>query len=138
MYRIKFLPHTADIRMNVEADTLEEIYKGAFEGMRRLIKKKIFPQDPNKIQMADITIESGDPAALLVDFLNKVLSLSHINKIVYTEIKITNFNNKIISATVKGHPIEKWDEDIKAVTYHEAAIFKSEDQKWVTNLIFDI
>lgn len=137
MHTIAFLPHTADIRMKIEADSPEEIFKGAFEGLQKLLKPKL-TKKRSDTHDEKITLESYDQTLLLVDFLNRVLSLSHINRIIYDQIEIVQLSDKKISATIKGSPEDNWEEDIKAVTYHEAYVVQKQNGEWECKLIFDI
>ncbi len=137
MYKVRFLPHIADIRMNVAADTEEEIFKGAVGGMSELMKKKFCNQKHSREIKSEIVIHSADITNLLIDFLNEVLSLSHINKAIYCTADIIKLTPTDLSVTLKGYYTNEWDEDIKAVTYHEAEL-KKINNKWNTRIIFDI
>jgi len=137
MYKVMFRPHIADIRMNVAADTVEEIFKGAIAGMSELMKKKFCNQKHSREIKNEMIIHSADITSLLIDFLNEVLSLSHINKAIYCTADIIKLTGTDLSATLKGYYANNWDEDIKAVTYHEAELRKI-NNKWNTQIIFDI
>ena len=137
MYKVRFLPHIADIRMNVAADTTEEIFKGAVAGMSELTKKKFCNQKHNRKIKSEVIIHSADITSLLIDYLNEVLSLSHINKAIYCTADIIKLTGTDISTTLTGYYANKWDEDIKAVTYHEAEL-KKINNNWSIQIIFDI
>jgi SHS2 domain-containing protein len=137
MYKIEFLSHTADIRMRVEADTKSGVFKGALIGMSELIRKDFCNQYHGNDFGVGIEIHSVDETSLLIDFLNEVLSLSHINKTIYCELDMKRLTCTDLSATIKGDHTDEWDEDIKAVTYHEAELKKIND-RWNAQVIFDI
>ena len=112
-----------------------------------------------------IKIESVDINSLLVDFLSEVLAKSQINKCMYEVAKIKinchperseaelrdlsknndeipryarNDNEKcFLQAELISHSIDKFDEDIKAVTYEDLDI-KKIDGIWQTMIVFDI
>lgn len=136
-----FLPHVADVRLKIEANNLEELFTAALEGMANLIKSKSCLIGKEKIAenfKEKIEISSIDITALLIDFLSEVLTYSQVNKAVYCKVKFEKLENNFLNATIFGEKIESFDEDIKAVTYHEAEIKKNEKGNLETIIIFDI
>ena len=51
---------------------------------------------------------------------------------------ILSFTRQTIIADISGIPVNEFDEEIKAVTYHEAHVSKINDKQWETYIIFDI
>ena len=91
MKNYTILPHTADVRLKVEASSLKELFSAALDGMNSIMKHD-GKSSENKISK---------------------------------KIKITS-------------PIETFDEDVKAVTYHEAQVKKNEKNNYEVTIIFDI
>ncbi|MBI5045622.1 MAG: archease [Candidatus Niyogibacteria bacterium] len=132
------LPHTADLRMRVDGLSLQELFLGAFEGMMRVLKERKPSREAAKIFKRRIKISSADASALLVDFLNEVLYNAYSHKEIYLSVAFKNISNTELEAEIFGVPVEDFDEDIKATTYHEADIKKNKSGKWETVLVFDI
>jgi len=88
--------------------------------------------------MRTVTVYASDRTALLVDFLNEALSLAQIHKEVYLSVAFSTFSEIALEATLKGAKVDEFNEDIKAVTYHEADVRQNEKGEWETTLIFDI
>jgi SHS2 domain-containing protein len=105
---------------------------GMGENMKPEIKK------PEEKVKREIRITSQDFTALLVDFLSEVLYLSQVNKENYFEAKFTKFTDKEIEAELSGQKVERFNEDIKAVTYHGLDIRQKKDGGWETVILFDI
>lgn len=137
MRNYKLLPHTADVRLYVEADSLEELFKGALAGMADIIKKGSCAVKVETMAKM-IKIDSLDPTSLLVDFLSEVLRYSQEEKAIYCRVKILKLENNVLEAEIYGREADGFDEDVKAVTYHEAEIKKNEKGNWETVIIFDI
>lgn len=132
----KIIGHTADLRMNVEGKTPENLFSEALAGMAHILKNKIKNE---KVSIKrEIIIESSDLTALLVDFLSEILSLTQINKEIYTKVNFKKFNSNHIEAELEGIDVDFFDSDIKAVTYHEAEVKQDKDGFWKTILVFDI
>lgn len=138
MNHYSYHSHTADVIMKVRANSLKELFETAMRGTSNLLKNdfcnQMFPNGSPK----KIILKSVDGIALLVDFLSEVLLNSHINKTIYCNLNIVKLTDIEIDATIYGTPVDYFDEDIKAVTYHEASLFKNKNNQWEANIIFDI
>jgi len=134
----KLIPHTADIRLKVEAKTLEALFADALAGMSEVIK----PGSCNKIKdlpiIENISIESVDETTLLIDFLSEVLTLSDEKEAVFCKIKLIEFFDNSLKAEIYGAKVDEFAEDIKAVTYHEADVQKNSKGSYETIIVFDI
>lgn len=134
--KFKILPHTADVRLKVIGKTKEELFKNALAGMAKILKKTAKEKKPIKTK---INIQSPDINSLLVDFLSEVLYQSQINHVIYGGAKFSKFSDNELEAEIFGFKIDEFDEDIKAVTYHELNIKKSPANDFFeTIVIFDI
>ena len=136
---IKFLPHTADMRMELEAKSLQELYVLAVKGMGEVLRKNFCKQTTTFNKKAIIETSASDNTNLLIDFLSDVLSISYVEKTIFCMVNILSFSKYNIKAEIMGSDIELFDEEIKAVTYHEANVHQdNQDRLWKTYIIFDI
>ena len=146
MKSCKILEHTADARLKIEASTLPELFEVAMEGMMSIAKESriknqacptgLFRRE-SKIKRS-IEIRSPDKTALLVDFLNEVLYQMHVNEEIYNEVIFLEFSEIKLKAEIYGQKVDEFDEDIKAVTYHEAEVIKNDDGNFETVIVLDI
>lgn len=135
--KYKILSHTADLRLEVYGKTLEELFKNAAEALADILtnnKKSLLSSMKAVTEM--ISLQSSNINTLLVDFLNEILAKSQINKRVY-KVESLKLKDNEMEAKISGTPVEKFEEDIKAVTYHEVDI-KKEGETWEANLVLDI
>lgn len=137
--KYEILEHTAELRFRVYGKILKELFFNAAEAMADTLAKseerKWESGKKEKIEIQSIDIDS-----LLVDFLSEVLAKSQINKCVYlvSSIKCQASSVKTeLTAQLIGYPVERFDEDIKAVTYQDLNIRKI-NKTWQTDLVFDI
>jgi SHS2 domain-containing protein len=133
MYRYSFLGHTADIRLDVEATTLEELFQGSLKGMAELMgeRKEAFSLEK------ELSISSPDETALLIDFLSEALTACHIEKAIFSKVEFSSFSPTSLRAKIFGKPASRFEKDVKAVTYHEAHVEKR-DNTFYVRIIFDI
>lgn len=134
MKKYEILEHKADLKIRAFGKTKEELFQNALFGMSESMKPEIKGKTKTK---RSIKIKSLDLPALLVDFLSEVLYLIQANKEIYKDIKFKKFTNTRIEAELIGQKVERFGEDIKAVTYHGLEVKKVND-RWEAVVLFDI
>lgn len=126
--------HTADVRLLVAASTLEDLFRDAVRGMYAVMRGEGHGRRVTRV----ITVEdSADTTSLLVDFLNDVLNRAQIGRELFNEVRFTRFEPLSLTAELTGSAPAEFEEDVKAVTYHEADV-RQEDGGWTTMLVFDL
>jgi len=135
MERYQILPHPADLKIKVFGKDKKELFLNALFALGQNQKPEI--EKPEKKVKRKIKIESPDISALLVDFLSEVLYLSQTKKEVYFGANFKKFSDQKLEAEIFGKKVERFGEDIKAVTYHGLEIAKK-DNLWEATILFDI
>ena len=139
MHSISFLPHTADVRIKVEADSLEELFLGGAKAINIILRPDFCDEVLKTMNIwHTIEVRSADTTLLLVDFLSEILTLCHLEKVIFCDFEIFMINGTSLKANVHGIPVDGFSEDIKAVTYHEADVHKNDEGKWESIIIVDI
>jgi len=143
MRRHQFLGHTADVRLQIEGDTPQELFQAALDGMSNLMKKGFCRRKGAAARRADIfedeiSISSQDMTSLLLDFMAETLTRSQIHRVIFYAVEFREFKDTALRARIVGEKVSQWDKDIKAVTYHEAEIKKDKDGYYRTTIVFDI
>jgi SHS2 domain-containing protein len=136
----KFIDHTADIAVELKADSIEELF---------IVSAKAFNEAVTEFEAKDETgnlnfvLSSHSLETLLVSFLNE-LNFRLINKrkisVNINNVKITQNNeNWNLQCILQENDIdeESIKTEIKSVTYHQIEI-KKEDGKYSTSIVFDI
>jgi len=132
MYEI--LQHTADVRLRVTASSLEELFADALRGLMEVMGA---PVGAHSVRPESIEIDSAGVTALLVDFLNEALVRAVVRRRSFTGVTFASLGQTHLSATLTSVPAVSFDEDVKAVTYHEAEVRRNEEG-WTTMLVLDI
>ena len=132
MYEI--LQHTADVRLRVTASSLEELFADALQGLMAVMHGA--PVGGGE-ETETIELDSVDLTALLVDFLNEALVRAVVRRRGFTGVTFASLGETHLSATLTSVPAVSFDEDVKAVTYHEAEVRRS-GEGWTTMLVLDI
>jgi len=135
------VPHTGDLRLKVESDSLSGLFQVALTGMAEILKKDYKMMLNKHPFVREISISAQDETALLIDFLSEVLTRSYIDKAVFFKSDFLVLEQTRLMAYITGVKLneeDKFDEDIKAVTYHEADIRRSDKGQYETMIVFDI
>lgn len=135
MKKFEILEHKADLKIRVFGRTKEDLFKNAVLAMTSGLRPKIKNQ---RAKIKNIKIESTNLETLLVDFLSEVLYLTQVNKEVYNNVAFLQFADSALEAELQGEKIERFSEDIKAVTYHGLELRQTENGIWQATILFDV
>lgn len=138
MEKIDYFPHVADIRMKVTADSVSELFHAALSGMNQLLNAGECDRHRKPTINKIIQIKSPNLTALLVEFLNEVLAMSYTYRAIFCAFHLDHLVDGEMVCWVTGVEVPGFDEEIKAVTYHEAEVKKNADGRFETVIVFDI
>jgi SHS2 domain-containing protein len=121
--RFEFLPHTADIKIKVYGKNFDEIINNSLLALKSFFKPKLSKQKIIK----EIEVANKNEAELLIDFLSEVLAQTYVEKAIFTKAKTKIEKNKKIKlkAKITGYKFFKISKDIKAITYHQTKLEKT-------------
>lgn len=136
--KYKIIDHTADVCVRVSGNSLEEIFIGSARAMMEVITdvKKVKPS-----REFSITAYGENYEELLVKWLQELLYLHEVEKMVFTDFKIKLENATAAVGKAYGEKIDigrhEFYSNIKAVTYHNLKIVSSRG-KYRVDIVFDI
>jgi len=134
--KYKILEHKADIKIKIFGKNLEELFKNAALAMAQILKRDPKLRIHPNASKEKMKIKSLGREILLVDFLNEILARSQINKCLY-RVSSFKIQDSSIEAELISYPVESFDEDIKAATYHDLKI-SQKDGRFEVVILFDI
>ena len=135
MKKYEILEHKADLKIRAFGKTKEELFQNMLLGMSESQKPEI---KAKKKTEREIKIKSLDFPSLLVDFLSKILYSSQIKQEIYNNVNFTKFTNTELKGKLLGQKVERFNEDIKAVTYHGLEVKQNENGSWQATVLFDV
>ena len=128
------IEHTADWAYRVRGKDLAELFIQAALGLYSLVGMELAPGE--RITRS-LQLEGIDRESLLVAWLNELLYFHESEGLGFERLEIQHLDQTSIQAKVTGAPTQQWLKDIKAVTYHNLAICKTESGLEVT-LVLDV
>ena len=136
--KIRYLPHTADIRMKIEGLSLKQLFTAGVIGMGNILREDFCNAQNLFDYYFKIEITAPDQTCLLIDFLAEVLSLSYVEKCIFCKVVFSELTPNKAIAEIYGTKVLGFDEEIKAVSFQEAEIKRMENGHWQTVIVFDI
>lgn len=137
--------NTASIK--VRGSSPRELFLNALLGMAFVQKPQLAQSSfvgkimkailPRKIS-ASVELNGMDYAMLLVDFLSEVLSHAEQENAVFFKATFSHFGERGLSAKLSGSRVDDFDQNIKAVGYHQVEVKEIASGKWEATVVFEI
>jgi SHS2 domain-containing protein len=129
------IPHTADWALRVRGEDLRSLFENAARGMAELIGGEGSPGA--ETVHSEFSLDAPDLEILLVDWLTELLVMVEDEGTFFTEIGVSEVADLTLRARVAARPGGAFTKHIKAVTYHNLEIRRTE-QGFETTIVFDV
>jgi len=133
--------HTADLGVEVFGETLPDLFSHAALALADLLVEGMEALETAFPDTRAIVIEGSDIADLFVNFLREILYLFNGEGLILKTCRIVRIDDRSLVAELCG---ERYDPErhrvrmeIKAVTYHQAAVEKTVEG-WEGRVVFDV
>ncbi len=126
--------HTADCAIRVRGKTLPDLFVNAAAAMYSLMADLA---DLELSVETRVEVAGVDAEALLVKWLNELVYHTEIDGLVFGEFRIESLEPTHLSAQVRGGRGAALKKQIKAVTFHNLHIEKT-DQGYEVTIVFDV
>lgn len=143
---VREIEHTADLGMEVDAASLEQLFQRAATGMMALVRADDDesldgpldePPAPRSLRIG-LDGDEPDVAALLVRWLRELLYLQEVAEFVYGDATFQRLDESGLRASVRPDPNpSRQIRELKGVTYHGLEVERTGDG-WRARVIFDI
>jgi SHS2 domain-containing protein len=134
---VEIIEHTADVGIIARADTVEDLFAAAAEGMLAFI---IDRNDVRPDETRRRTVEADEREGLLVAWLNDLILLLNADGFVLADVRVLECTDTRLVADVRGEPVDlarhRFRLDVKAATYHQLEV--SRPNGWRARVIFDV
>lgn len=127
--------HTADWALLVRGQSLEQLFINAALGMATLLVTEL--HDVPLDETRSLELNAIDAESLLVEWLTELAYLAETEQLVFREFLLTAVTPTHLKAAIRGGQAPALQKHIKAVTYHNLAIIKSE-AGLETTIVFDV
>lgn len=132
------IEHTADLGIEVEAETSGELFRRAGLALFALM---VSPEGIEAREQRSEDVQAEGWEDLLHDWLSRLLCSFLQDGFIATQITIDDINATSIRARLTGEKLDykrhNFETEIKAVTYHQLSV-TCENGRWQARVIFDV
>ena len=128
------IEHTADLALRVYGRDMRELFANAACGMFALMAA---PSVEEASLQREVSLEATDYEGLLVDWLNELIYLHEVEGETYSQFAIKTLSPTELKAQVTGGPTKIKTRAIKAATFHELEVVKT-DKGYEATIVFDV
>jgi SHS2 domain-containing protein len=136
--RFNTIEHTADIGIEVEAESLEELFAGAARAMFSIM---VDLDGVSAVLSREVSLDASDLVDLMFEWLNELIFLVSANRLVQCDFEVGSVSGERLEATVRGEEIDSGrhslELEIKAATFHEMVV-EERGEGWYARVIFDV
>ena len=134
----RFLPHTADIKVRLEAETLEALLVEAAEVMRGLLAGTS-PVEPREDRLLEL--KCSDSTELFLSYLKELLYQFAAHGFLVAAVEIERLSPTGVVARVRGESLDperhEHQPEVKAVTRHDLVV-EQRQGRWLAEVVFDV
>lgn len=132
--------HTADFAIEVQADSLPELFEAATQGMFEIILGS--RPELRALELPNwrpVQVRGADHSELLVNWLGELLVLHALEGVVAVGLRDLRFEDGGAAGEVGLVPLgtREPETELKAVTYHDLAL-ELRDGRWRARIVFDV
>jgi SHS2 domain-containing protein len=130
--------HTADIAVYAWADSVEELFRKAAEGLYATIGDL---QTKDAGERERFRVDANDLESLLHDFLDELLYRFEMHGRRFADFTFDRLDDHLLEVDASARPVDAatsvLDREVKAVTYHDLKIVER-DGRFEVTVILDI
>ncbi len=138
MRNFELLSHTADVRIHAEGSTIEDLFLASLLGLCSVLSPEADFNRETNVAADPVTVNSSDCTSLLIDFLAEALYLMYRDHTLLFTCSLELHGTNSITATFGGVKADGFDNDVKAVTYHEAEVLVNDNGDYECTIVLDI
>lgn len=133
----QFEPHTSEVQLRIEGTDLAELFEEAGYALAEVMLGESPPEPPPGAEEEHVTLDAADTEALLVDWLNELISRADMKKRVYTHLTVDALEERTLRARIRGFTPEVLKTAVKAATFHGVDIREHED-RFIATVVLDV
>lgn len=131
----EIVDHTADWALRIYGSDLAQLFSNAAMGMSSLLVQDI--QDVPIEVVRRLELDAYDAETLLVDWLTELAYWAEDEGLIFSKISLSDVTDTHLKATLRGGRVAELLKHIKAVTYHNLEIVRTE-QGLAATIVFDV
>lgn len=143
---VEEIDHTADVAIRITARDAAEFFQEALRGFNLIL---LGEEGSRRVQPADevpVVLECSDSETLLVDFLNELIYLFDARRQIFARLNVESVTIEGAVASLQGQLMGEafdterhvFETEVKAATFHDLEIRRTESGLLTADLVFDL
>jgi SHS2 domain-containing protein len=128
----RWLEHTAELGLEIEAPSREAVFEEALAAFAELVGGGDGP-----LTTREVEVEADEPGLLLVEWLSELLYLADTEQFVPERVASLDLDRNRLRATVEGRLGEP-GQLLKAVTLHRLEFREDATVGWRAHVVLDV
>lgn len=130
------LPHTADIKIEAHAPTMELLFSEACNALMQIM----YGKDRQSRNTLELVVDADDTEALLADFLSEVLFRSEVEGQVFSDTTV-HIDGSHLHAVMHGEPFDRnrhsGGTEVKGISYSGMSVIR-DTNGYMLEILFDV
>lgn len=142
--RWRTIEHTADLGIEIEADSLERLFETGAHGLAGVLVGSEVGTGASgpapAVAWRDLVLEAPDREALLVDWLRELLYIHETEGLLLTAAEVEDLGDtKLVARAgfIRPPPSGGAERELKGVTYHDLEV-RQLGGGWYARVVFDL
>jgi protein archease len=131
----RWVDHTSELELHVEASTDSEVVKEATRALTRLLRRRAGRRDGERVTR-EVTVDADDRAQLLAAWLGELVILAETDAVIPERVRFETLDERGLRARVHGRRGDP-PHAVSAVSYHRLA-FERTDSGWEATVVLDL
>lgn len=136
--RWEHFPHPADVGIRGIGTTKHEAFEQAALALTAVITN---PETVEPRDVFQLELQNAPDDLLLVDWLNRIIYEMQTRRMLFSRFDVF-VDAPILRARLWGEPLDPERHqpavEIKAATYHQAAVYQNDRGEWVAQCVLDV
>ncbi|WP_435063833.1 archease [Halobaculum sp. EA56] len=136
--RFDLRDHTADVAVEATAPTLGGVFAAVADGLTAAMCEAV----PDGGERFPIRVRAESPEAALFDYLDECIYERDVRRVLPTDHRAAvreEDGEWVVDASARGVPLaDVTARDVKAVTYSEMALDRTDEGGWRAYVVFDV
>jgi SHS2 domain-containing protein len=129
----RWIEHTAELELNIEASNREGVFEDALLAFRELVAPEA---DKGEAATQVVVAQADDPETLLAEWLSELVYLAETTDFIPERLEELSLRKTSLRAVVAGR-LGQAAPLVKAVTYHRLELRREADG-WHGRLVLDV
>ena len=121
----------------IEASSQQDLFKKSLKAMAHRLKRGVCSGSNHSDCTMKVQLQAADMPTLLVDFLSKVLALTHAHRTIFCTLYFEKLTEAQLVAQLYGNWFDTFDTEIKTISRSGCSVEREGDDSFTASIRFN-